>query len=1217
MPVWNDRSGNGNHVTQTTASIRPVFQTNAINGRPAIAFNGTTRQFVLPNQTFSGMTSLDNFTLFTLLRWNGKVTSGIWGTAGPGANAANVHFEIQTGGQVRARLGNLDSVLVPGALASGAWNTLSLVQQLSGEDPGLKLFKNGAAIGALSGEPGLALMANYQGFVLGNSHSSNRYFDGLIAEFILFNNRLTDNDRKGVETYISQKYQLAGALHTNFSISAAGEDIVLTKPDGSAADALPPIAIPGNISRGRLAGGDGTWFFFDKPTPGAANSTTAYVGLLAPPTFSQSPGFQTASHPLALAHTDNLVTIRYTLDGSKPTASSPVYQTPLIFNDRSGEPNGISLIPTNNIVGARGWQAPWGLIKKSNVVRARVERAGYIPAYTTGTFFILPQGANQYDLPVISIATDAANLFSSQTGLFVPGATYVTGNDASGNYAQRGDAWEREAEFEFFDENGTRQMRQTVGLRINGGFTRRFPQKSLRIYARSEYGESQLNYPFFPDEADSSFKRIILRASGNDWGGTMFMDAAAQDLVKHFNVDTQAYRPSIVFINGEYWGIHNIRERYDKYYLERTYGIDPENIDYLSGAGTVEEGDAIHYNQTLNFIVQENLADESKMNQVKTMVDIDNFIDYYSAEIYYGNDDWPHNNIEFWRSRMAYNPTAPAGHDGRWRWLLFDIDRSLGYLTGPEFNMVQWVNRVDTSTLLFRNLLKNPGFKNDMINRMADHLNSAFMPAVVIATVNRLKPPVEGAIAEHIARWTKPASLSEWETKVEGMRTYGTQRPGYMRQHLISQYGIGPSRTITVNVADPAKGSVKVNSMTIDSNLIGIPNPSAPYPWTGSYFQGIPVTVTAVPKPGFRFAGWQGRVDTESSLTLSLTADLSVTALFETDPESLLPSHNLASGPYQFSQWDAASAAGTYPAHMTFEQTAQADPALLTNLESAWTLPYNLTSRSRINGLGSAGVGFINTSSVQDAAGAGFLGSAVLALNTTGQSQVKVTWTGGTVTPNDRVYGIRLQYRLGASGSFIDVPGAQEYVRSTAGHSAVMDPVPLPEAAWNNSYIQLRWKYYYVSGTSGARAQLRLDDISVTSIQLESYADWTLANFPNPADRANPLISGPDVDLMGDGVKNLMRYALDMDIGDASSGFLPRAEILAGRLAIRFIRNPNKTDITYLVEAGPAPDNWNEILYNSASGTGSNNDGVRMMVTDSITTVEAPRRFLRLRVIKN
>jgi hypothetical protein len=198
--------------------------------------------------------------------------------------------------------------------------------------------------------------------------------------------------------------------------------------------------------------------------------------------------------------------------------------------------------------------------------------------------------------------------------------------------------------------------------------------------------------------------------------------------------------------------------------------------------------------------------------------------------------------------------------------------------------------------------------------------------------------------------------------------------------------------------------------------------------------------------------------------------------------------HPLATqGPYLFGDWSTQSSAGTHPPNMTFYQTSTvvADPGLAVEMENVWNLPYNRSTRSRINGLGGDGFSFINTSDPQNDPGAGYVGTAVLDLDTTGSQDIRVMWTGGTVAANVRDYGIRLQYRIGTSGGFSDVMagGAPvEYLRNPVnGHSAIIGPVILPALADNQPHVQLRWKYYHRSGTSGSRPQLRVDDIQVSA----------------------------------------------------------------------------------------------------------------------------------------
>jgi hypothetical protein len=223
--------------------------------------------------------------------------------------------------------------------------------------------------------------------------------------------------------------------------------------------------------------------------------------------------------------------------------------------------------------------------------------------------------------------TDSLNLFGFDEGIYVPGQFHINGNNSSGNYFQRGIEWERPASIELFENNGQKGFQQDIGIRIHGGWTRRYSQKTLRLYARNIYGESRLNYPVFPDQEYEGYNRLILRNSGQDFGHTIFMDAAAQSLIRHFNVDTQAYRPVIVFLNGEYWGIQNLRERYDRHYLERVYGIDPDNIDLLTGSNRVVEGSSNLYNAMVDYARSNDLSVNEHFEFMQIIMDVDNFME--------------------------------------------------------------------------------------------------------------------------------------------------------------------------------------------------------------------------------------------------------------------------------------------------------------------------------------------------------------------------------------------------------------------------------------------------------------------------------------------------------------------------------------------------------------------------------------------------------------
>lgn len=532
------------------------------------------------------------------------------------------------------------------------------------------------------------------------------------------------------------------------------------------------------------------------------------------------------------------------------------------------------------------------------IVRARAYRPGYIPSVsTTRSYFVDPDVQQRHSVSVISLAVEEPDFFGFERGIYVAGTNYGSG----GNFMLTGPAWERPVHIDFFEPDGTLGFAQNMGTRIHGGATRNHAQKALRLYARGDYGDTEVEYPVFPDISTDRFKRLLVRNSGNDWNNTMFRDAAMQKLVAHLPLDTQAYRPAVLYINGEYWGINNLRERFDKHYLERKYGLDPDKLDILEylarmGPHLVKQGSSEHFDQTLSYIESNGLSDPADYAYIQTRIDTDNFRDYHIAQIYFNNTDWPANNNDWWRKQTdSYDPTAPYGHDGRWRWMLYDTDFGFGLsggytndtlafatsTTGPE-----WPNP-PFSTFLFRKMLENETFRRDFINRYCDLLNTAFVPERVIGVIDTMQAAIADEIGRHAGRWGGPTN---WPNNVQVMRTFAQQRPYHARAHLRSYFGLGDDRLLTLNVSDASHGHVRVNSTDITADTPGVDSQN-PFPWSGTYFQSVPVSVTAIAAKGYRFTHWQaagGTIYTQPTLLLPMTSNISLTAYFEEAPAVLI-----------------------------------------------------------------------------------------------------------------------------------------------------------------------------------------------------------------------------------------------------------------------------------------------------------------------------------------
>lgn len=728
-------------------------------------------------------------------------------------------------------------------------------------------------------------------------------------------------------------------LHTNYSISADGEEVLLTDPDGNRIDELAPVAIPTNSSIGRLPGENTSWYFFPDSTPGAINDTPYFSEYLEPVTFSVPGGYLPNSIQLELSHPDPDVQIVYTLDGSEPdihnldgstfrykvsypinpnedlgdiyeqSYQSKLYNFPFLLEDRSADTVVISRINTridpNPVVPAVSQQ-------KLNVVRARAFKSGAVPSSITTNSYLINENGNPHNLPVVSLVLPAKSLFDYDDGIYIPGVEYdrwrANSNDTANNYppANFWSVSEYQASLEFIEPAGNFVYSQDIGVRIHGGASRRNAMKSFRLYARNEYEDTRFNFPFFPDQPDISFNRLIMRNSGNDFTHTMFRDAAIQRIISSLHVDTQSYRPVAHYINGEYWGLINMRERYDKHYIERVYGVDAEQIDLLELHGLVKEGDVSDYYSMLNFIRTNDVSDPAIYDSLQNRMDMVNFIDYKIANIYARNTDWPGNNIDFWRYRIdEFDPEAPTGKDGRWRWMVFDTDFGFGLSGGEtayEHNTLEFATKAglhawpnpDWSTFLLRNLLQNDHFRTRFIVRFSDLLNTVFLPERTTQIIEEMQDNIRSEMELHLQRWTFN-NFQQWEDRTFIMKVFANERPAYQWNHIRDFFDLDDTIEITIKSNEPVHADIRINSIVLNPETPGIQD--SVYPWTGTYFPDTPIQLEATIPDGYLFAGWT----TDSNINLQNSdldstqitiipnddSDFTITANFEPLPGTL------------------------------------------------------------------------------------------------------------------------------------------------------------------------------------------------------------------------------------------------------------------------------------------------------------------------------------------
>lgn len=612
-------------------------------------------------------------------------------------------------------------------------------------------------------------------------------------------------------------------LHTNFSLDSEGESVILSTSTLSKVDQIDFPEQYTNIAYGRTTDGGSTWSFLLNPTPAKKNDGTTATQRIQKPTISLASGRYSASQSVSLSHPLANVKIRYTTDGSEPHADSKVYSGPFS-------------------------------ISKTATVKAKAFLAGFIPSDTeVETYFI---NEHAFTLPVVSISTKSTYLWDNTIGIYADGTNGIAGNcqNAPRNWNRD---WDRHAVFEMFDTNGERRFSQAVDIRIGGACSRNNPQKSFVVKARDKYGSNTIDEKLFSSKENASYGGFIYRNSGNDFYYTMFRDALMQTLtIGQMDIDYLAYEPTIFYLNGEYWGVQNLREKIDADYFESNYGIDKDDLD-LGEREEALEGSVSGYTNYLSTLQNMDLTTPQAFDYIDDNIDVQEYINYLVAEIYYCNTDWPGNNVKYWRQRST---------NGKWRWILWDMDfgfalyNDQSYATHPTLqfatatNAPTWPNP-PWSTLHIRLLLKNPEFRNRFIQTFTTALSTTFHPDRVIDVINSFQNRIKNEMPYHHQRWQ--LNLSNWNQQVQRLREFATQRNAYMYYHLATFFGLTDQVNITLSSTPANAGGIAFNGIQPDATLTD-----------GVYFQGLPYTAEAVAETGYQFSHWNIRTSETTAVPL-------------------------------------------------------------------------------------------------------------------------------------------------------------------------------------------------------------------------------------------------------------------------------------------------------------------------------------------------------------
>ncbi|MDE7421923.1 MAG: CotH kinase family protein [Muribaculaceae bacterium] len=617
----------------------------------------------------------------------------------------------------------------------------------------------------------------------------------------------------------------AQGLHTDFRLESGKDGAVYLFKNDETVDKLEGLKkqpAP-NIAYGRVSDNSSDWGYQSVPTPGKSNCGSVCKDILGDPIFSVPGKVTSESFDLELSIPEDSpegTVIRYTLDGKEPTEKSPLYSQPFKIN-------------------------------RTRTIRAKLFCDGYLsPRSTTHSYISHPR---KVTLPVVSIVTNNDYFYDNKLGIYVKG-TY-TNNTPNYEYD-----WRRPINYEYFEDADTpSSINQLCETRVKGGATRGNALKSLAVYANKRFGEKRFNYEFFPDQTPgiSEFKSFEMRNSGNDFDYMYMRDAIIQQSMgMNCDLDWQPSRPIILYINGTFKGLLNIRPRSNEDYVYSYYdGL--EDIDIIENWKELKEGSWDNYNAFNAFYN----AKGHSFEEFDALMDTSEFCNLMIMATYFDNEDFPGNNIVMWR---------PIADGGRWRWISKDTDFGLGlygqtpqyktlnWITTPGYdnNRNNWANTAD-ATRLFRRLLDTQEFKDMFIDRCAVYMADFLRPEVIKSRIDNRYNDIKFEYKYHrdqINPW-----WPVYSQEVENGKNWANTRWNFFYNHLATFFSL--KNPVSLNIA---KGSGSNRSLIVN----GIPLTATEF--DGKFFPGRQLTVQSLSdSDGLYVNGWEVSVTSKGQTSTS------------------------------------------------------------------------------------------------------------------------------------------------------------------------------------------------------------------------------------------------------------------------------------------------------------------------------------------------------------
>lgn len=601
--------------------------------------------------------------------------------------------------------------------------------------------------------------------------------------------------------------------HASFKLDSDGGKLYLNDASGNLVDAVSYPKPIRNASYGRVNDGEESFGYLLSSTILASNNGVKVASKqTAAPVFSREGGFYNAPVSVELTMKNGEpAKIYYTTDGSEPTASSPVYSSPI-------------------------------QISKVTPLRAVAMIDGEVAStVSTATYFI---GVD--DIPtntkIVSLSTDRDYVYGDSMGILVIGKNGLTvpskcgSTDRKANYMND---WDRPCNFELFDEDNVSQVNQEVKIGVFGACSRTKAIKSLKVKANKTFGNNKIDYPIFSEKPSLKWKSVVLRNSGNDFGRMLFRDAFLQTLaVSGMDIDHQAYEPSVVFLNGEYYGMLGIRERTNKDFVYSNYGLDEE--EFCIEETQKKAVECNEFNELLELAKSDPNAPDfySKMDEI---IDVEEFLNYFMTQIYYCNQDWSEGNNKAWKRLDG----------GKWRWILYDVD----YTTSLYGNYMQ-TNGFSYAAKCgyFSRFIKNSEVKRRLMTKFVAHAGTTFEPQNVSYFMDSMIANVEPEADYYFDFLLKKKKneVSSWRDEAEKVRNFVANRKDYVMGHVKDSLKLGQPLPIRIYSDIEGSGFVLNDLENIHRK-----------DFRSYYFTGSEITVEPIVPDGYRFKNWEVRQETD------------------------------------------------------------------------------------------------------------------------------------------------------------------------------------------------------------------------------------------------------------------------------------------------------------------------------------------------------------------